>query len=114
MKLKNAANSQIIFANLIRAESIKARFQGLLGRKGLAADEAMWITQCSSIHTFFMKFAIDCVFVDAKGTIRKIYHNVVPWRIAGPVFGATDVVEMSAGQAKLKNLQIGDVIECGP
>lgn len=113
MKLKKVTTSEIIFEKLIRAESVISRMVGLLGRDHLASDEAMWITNCNSIHTFFMRFAIDCVFVDKKGQIKKIYHEVKPWKIAGPVWGASAVVEMAAGQARSKNLSVGEVIECG-
>ena len=113
MKLKKV-NSNILFENLVKADSVVSRTVGLLGKSHLPQEEALWITRCNAIHTFFMKFAIDCVFVDKKGKIQKIYHNVKPWRLAGPVWGATDVVEMAAGLAKTKNLNEGDIIECGP
>lgn len=113
MKLKKVTTSEIVFEKLILSESTISRMVGLLGRKGLGPDEAMWITNCNAIHTFFMKFSIDCVFVDQKGQIKKIYHEVKPWKIAGPVWGAAAVVEMAAGQARYKNLSEGEVIECG-
>jgi uncharacterized membrane protein (UPF0127 family) len=87
---------------------------GLLGRAGLAANEALWIEDCRSIHTFFMRFEIDCVFVDQKGQIRKIYHHIKPWRMRGPVWSASAVIEMAAGQAKEKKLIEGDILACGP
>lgn len=114
MKLRNVANSEILFENLVRAESVVARTVGLLGKHELSNKEALFIRRCNAIHTCFMKFSIDCVFLDKKGTIRKIYHDVKPWRFAGPVWGATDVIEMAAGMAKIKNLNVGDTVECGP
>ena len=108
------SNSQMLFEKLNRADSLIPRMVGLLGRKHLSQDEAMWFTQCSGIHTWFMKISIDCVFVDSTGKIIKIYHHIKPWRFAGPVWKATDAIEMAAGMAKLKNLQVGDIIECGP
>lgn len=113
MKLKNALNSQILFENLVQADSFVSRAVGLLGKKGLHQEEAMYFERCNAIHTFFMKFAIDCVFVDNKGKVRKIYYDVKPWRFAGPVWGATAVIEMAAGMARIKNLNVGDTIECG-
>ncbi len=114
MKLKNAINSQVIFENLVYAESYVTRTVGLLGKSGLPAEEALYFPRCNAIHTFFMKFSIDCVFVDKKGAVQKIYHELKPWRFAGPVWGATAVIEMAAGMAKSKNLKIGDILECGP
>jgi uncharacterized membrane protein (UPF0127 family) len=114
MKLKNAVNSQVLFENLIRAETIMARTIGLMGKKSLPPEEAWWFTQCKAIHTCFMRIPIDCVFVDSNGKILKIYHEIKPWRAAGPVWKATDAIEMAAGAAKFKNLNVGDIIECGP
>lgn len=114
MKLKNALNSEVLFENLVRADSMITRGVGLLGKQGLPSDRAMYFANCYAIHTCFMKFSIDCVFVDKKGKIKKIYHDVKPWRFVGPVWGAPDVIEMAAGVARLKNLNEGDIIECGP
>ncbi len=114
MKLMKQSNSDIVFENLVLADTLISRTVGLLGKKGLGPKEALWITRCNAIHTFFMKFPIDCVFFDKQGKIKKIYHNVQPWRWAGPVWGATAVIEMAAGQARDKKLNEGDVIECGP
>lgn len=114
MKLKNALNSQVLFENLIQAESSVQRGVGLLGKQSLPQEDAMYFASAHMVHTWFMKFSIDCVFVNKKGKIIKIYHNVKPWRFVGPVWGAPDIIEMAAGVAKLKNLNEGDVIECGP
>ena len=59
------------------ARSFLQRARGLLGRAPLAADEALLIRPCSSIHTFGMRFAIDVVFIDAlpKSTVGKILRR---------------------------------------
>ena len=112
MKLKK--NAQTLFENLVLAETIISRTLGLMGKKSLPREEAWWFTECKAIQTTFMRFSIDCVFINSKGEIVKIYHDLKPWRIAGPVWKATDAIEMNAGMAKEKNLNLGDVIECGP
>ncbi|MFN8789859.1 MAG: DUF192 domain-containing protein [Bdellovibrionales bacterium] len=114
MTLKRVNESTILFPELSRAQTPWARAIGLLRHKGLSSKEALWITKCWAIHTFFMRFAIDCVFVNRKGTVVKVYHDLKPWRLAGPVWGATDVIEMAAGQAREKNIRVGDIVECGP
>jgi uncharacterized protein len=114
MKLKRAVDAKVLFENLTLADSAAAKRVGLLGKNSLPENEAMYFPNGMMIHTWFMKFSIDCVFVDKKGKIKKIYHDVKPWRFAGPVWGALDVIEMAAGLAKAKNLNVGDVVECGP
>ena len=61
----------------------QTRNRGLLGRSSLAAGYALILAPCSSIHTFFMQFAIDVVFVDRDGLVLRARPAVRPWRIAG-------------------------------
>lgn len=83
--------------------------RGLLGTTELASDEALWIQRCNSIHTFFMNYAIDCVFLDKKLMVKSVKQNVTPGHIVWPQWGAVSVVEMKAGVAVEKwALQKGD------
>jgi uncharacterized membrane protein (UPF0127 family) len=78
------------------AASLVSRTRGLLGVKALAADEGLLIRRTSSVHTHFMRFAIDVVFVDGDGRVATVVHELRPWRLAG-CRGARDVVELPAG-----------------
>src|SRR5438128_1091109 len=75
-----------------------ARMKGLLGRSELAGDEGILIRPCNSIHTLFMRFAIDAIFVDRNGTVLKITAHVKPWRTAW-ARRAHAVIELAAGEA---------------
>ncbi len=82
-----------------------ARRRGLLDRASLGATEAMVIAPCFAIHTAFMRFPIDVVFVDADGRAVKIVRNLPPWRIAvSPL--ARAVVELAGGS--LGDVAVGD------
>ncbi|HZB88509.1 MAG TPA: DUF192 domain-containing protein, partial [Terracidiphilus sp.] len=59
------------------------RSKGLLGRAGLEPGEALWIVPCEAVHTFWMKFALDLVYLDRRHRIVKIRRNVPPWRLSG-------------------------------
>ncbi len=60
------------------AKSFFSRFKGLMGgQKNLAKDQALVITKCNSIHTFFMKFDIDAVFVDEEYKVVEIIETLV-------------------------------------
>jgi uncharacterized membrane protein (UPF0127 family) len=83
-----------------------SRRKGLLGRDSLAPEKALVLSPCFSVHTAFMRFAIDVVFVDCDGVVRKIV-SLPPWRIAADI-GASAVVEMAAGGAQ--GLRPGDRI----
>ncbi len=92
------------------ADTWSSRMKGLLGRSGMEQDEALWITPCAQIHMFFMKFAIDAVFLDKDKRVVRIFENLKPWRITPWVFRAQGVLEMAAG-ASLGKVSLGDQIE---
>ena len=76
----------------------RARNRGLLGRDGLDPSAAIILAPCTAVHTAFMRFAIDVLFLDRDGCAVKIVANVAPWRIALAA-RAYAVVEMAAGSA---------------
>jgi len=84
-----------------------ARRRGLLGRDGLAPRSAIVLEPCTAVHTAFMRFAIDVVFMDRNGYAVKIVRDVRPWRIAVAA-GAHAVVEMAAGSLGPEDLLVGD------
>lgn len=95
-------------ARLEPAFSLWARTRGLLGRSGLAPATALWIRPCNSVHTFFMKFALDLVFLDEHFVVRKTYRAVRPGRLVLPVWRARSVLEFQAGFLNDTPLQPGD------
>ena len=88
------------------AASFWQRLVGLLGRAGLPADQALLITPCNNIHTFFMRFAIDVVFLDRDGVIVAIVPHLRPWRIA-MARAAHACLELDAGGAQRFGLVTG-------
>jgi uncharacterized membrane protein (UPF0127 family) len=84
-----------------------SRRRGLLGRDSLAPEAALVIAPSNGVHTFFMKFAIDVVFVARDGRVVKIARAVKPWR-ASLALRAFAVVELAAGAADRAALQVGD------
>ena len=82
------------------------RMKGLLGKSELPPGEGLLIRPASSIHMFFMRFAIDVVFVDKELVVRKVARGVKPWRV---VFarGARSVIELAAGEAERRALAPG-------
>ncbi|MGA2220107.1 MAG: DUF192 domain-containing protein, partial [Terracidiphilus sp.] len=64
------------------ADTGAKRSKGLLGRKGLAPGEGLWIVPCESVHTIGMQFPIDLVYIDRKKRVKKIRSAVPPWRLS--------------------------------
>jgi uncharacterized membrane protein (UPF0127 family) len=85
----------------------RTRNRGLLGRDGLADDAALILAPCNSVHTWYMRFAIDIVFVARDGRVVKIRRGVRPWRIAIG-WRAFATIEGAAGMAARCGLQVGD------
>jgi uncharacterized membrane protein (UPF0127 family) len=92
------------------ANSKKQKAFGLLVRKSLPAGEALLIPKCYSIHTFFMRFPIDVVFLTKENRIIKQYENVVPFRIARAGKKADSVLELPAHTLAKTNTAVGDVL----
>jgi uncharacterized membrane protein (UPF0127 family) len=86
--------------------------RGLLGRRDLALDEGILLRPAGSIHTFFMRFPIDAVFLDREGGVLRIAQSVRPWRTAA-ARGARSVLELRAGECARRGLAVGDVLEVG-
>lgn len=81
--------------------------RGLLGRRSLEAGEGLLLRPASAIHTAFMHFAIDAVFLDREGVVVQIAHDLRPWRTAAS-HGARAVLELPAGSALLFGLEAGE------
>jgi uncharacterized membrane protein (UPF0127 family) len=89
------------------ADNPFTRTRGLLGRKRLGRDEGILLTPASSIHTAFMRFPIDAVFLDRDMRVLRVAANVRPWRAAG-CRGARAVLELSAGESERRGVRPGD------
>ena len=89
------------------AATFRTRLRGLLGRPGLGPGEGLLIRPTNSIHTFFMRFPIDVVFLDRSGVVVKLVANLRPWRVAFAPRGR-DAVELRAGEADARGIRVGD------
>ena len=108
MRLINLRNHQIIARELFSAHSFWKRSVGLLGRKSMAEGSGLWINPCRGIHTCFMKFPIDAIFVDDELRVRSVRRNLRPWRMVPYVWRAASVIELPAGTVLPGSVQKGD------
>jgi uncharacterized membrane protein (UPF0127 family) len=81
--------------------------RGLLGREGLDSGEGLLLRPASSVHTFFMRFPIDVVFLDRALVVLGIHDAIEPWRAASQR-GAKAVLELPAGESSRRGLAVGD------
>lgn len=113
MKLLNVSRNKEIAHSVRVANTFYSRAKGLLGERGLAEGSTLWIQSGNSIHTWFMRFAIDAIFVDRKLIVRGVYRNLGPWRITWPVWKASSVFELPAGTLDKTHVEIGDQLYVG-
>jgi uncharacterized membrane protein (UPF0127 family) len=107
LALWNVRTGTPVVTRLEPAFDSRSRNRGLLGRTGLEAGHALVIAPCNGIHTFFMKFAIDVMFVARDGTVRRIASALRPWRVAlSPRSFA--VIETAAGVVGTSGTRPGD------
>jgi uncharacterized membrane protein (UPF0127 family) len=108
----NTTRGTVLASRLELAGTGDTRKKGLLGRNGLEPGEGLWIAPCESVHTFFMRFAIDLVYLDRKRKVRKVRHGVGPWRVSA-CFSAHSVLELPAGSVRVTQTEVGDTVEIG-
>jgi uncharacterized membrane protein (UPF0127 family) len=100
-------DGRIVCERVVVADRAHRRMRGLLGRKYLRQGEGMVLRPGWSIHTAFMRFPIDAVFLDADQVVIKVEHEVGPWRTVS-CRGAREVVELPAGESRRRGLEVGD------
>ena len=89
------------------ADTSANRRTGLLKHTRLEAGEGLLIVPCESVHTFFMKFPIDLVYLDKHRKVRKVRHAVPAWRLSA-CFSARSVLELPAGTVARTGTAVGD------
>lgn len=89
------------------ASNVWARTRGLLGRSELSPGEGLLLRPAPSIHTFFMRFPIDAVFLDDQLRVLAVRAQLRPWRTAGHR-RARAVLELPAGESLRRGLRPGD------
>ena len=109
--LKRKKDGQVFSAKCQITESSWERMRGLLGRS-LESGESLWIEPCNSVHTFFMKYDIDVIFLRTKSPghaeVIRLYEKMKPWRFSPMVWRANAVLEMPAGTCEKLGLKVGE------
>jgi hypothetical protein len=95
------------------ADNFFSRLKGLMFRRTMDREEALVFYRTASIHTFFMRFPLDLVFLDKKMRIIKVFKGLKPGRIA-VCLAAYVAVELPGGRIAQKGLEIGDVLGLAP
>ncbi len=97
----------VVCEQCVLADSYPRRLRGLLGRSDLPAGEGLLLRPCGSVHTWFLRFPIDVVFLDRELTVLRVLSRMGKWRMAG-ARGAKAVLELAAGEAEARGVRPGD------
>jgi uncharacterized membrane protein (UPF0127 family)/CheY-like chemotaxis protein len=103
----HAARGGVVCERCIVADTARARMRGLLGRDALDPGEGLLLQPAGSIHTFFMRFPIDAVFLDRGLRVVGLAPNLRPWRLAVRR-GAHSVLELAAGEIERRAVEVGE------
>ncbi len=108
LKIVNLTRDTLLADRAELAIGLGQRLKGLLGRHTLDKGEGLVIRPCSSVHTFFMRFAIDVVFVDRASRVVKTIEDMQPFRASNPFLSALLTIELPAGTIHRTNTRVGD------
>ncbi len=108
MRLVNQTKNTVLSEDVIIADNPFKRMRGLLGKKALCTGQSIILEPCNSVHTLFMRFVIDIIFVDKNYKVIKIIPQLTPNKITPLYWQSSRVVELPAGILALTNTQSGD------
>jgi len=107
----NLRTHKELATNVKVADNLFTRMKGLLGKKVLPKGEALWIKPCFSVHTFFMKFPIDVLYLDKRNQVIASVSNLSPNRMTRLYPQSFSVLELPPGTIAATNTEVGDEIK---
>ena len=114
VRVLNVSRGTVVGERVRVASSAVERSVGLLGTSEVLPGEGLWIERSPSIHMFFMRYAIDAVFVDRHMRVKSIAARLKPWRMVLWARGARDCLELRAGAAEESGTNVGDELRLVP
>jgi len=110
MKIINLRNNAVLADRVKLADTFFSRLVGLLNRSSLEKGEALILKPSYAIHTLFMRFSIDALFLDKNGKVIGIIHAIKPFRFSPVYFGSQLTIEFPENTLQSTQTRLGDVI----
>ena len=114
IEIRNETRGTVVADRARVAHTMGDRIVGLLNRSGIERGEGLLIERTQSIHMFFMRFAIDVIFIDRSGRVTKAVTGLRPWRVIWWARGARDCIELPVGAIATSGTQTGDQLSVTP
>lgn len=111
VSVTNLTRGTSIATSIRVARSMTERMVGLLRTPERELGDGLLIEKSPSIHMFFMRYAIDALFVDGAGRVTKTVPGLSPWRVVWWARGARDCLELPAGRIHQSATVVGDQLE---
>lgn len=109
IKVIHVPSQTVLASKIIKADNFFTRLQGMMFRPPLAAGEGIIISPCQQIHTHFMGYALDVIFLDSDYRVCYLISNLKPWKFTKFIKSATHVLELPADVGSI--IQLGDQIQ---
>jgi len=109
--ITNLTRNTVIASQVQIARNYRQRMKGLLGVEEFSSGQALVITDCQSIHMFFMKFPIDVIFCDSQNKVVGVCLEIKPFHLSPIFFRASYAIELPVGSIAASKTQIGDQVE---
>jgi len=107
----NVTRGTIVAAEANEARSFTAKLFGLMGKAGMANNAALIIYHTNWIHTFWMCFALDLIYIAHEGTVVGLETGLPPYRFGKPFWKAQTVIELCAGAIATSRTELGDRLQ---
>lgn len=101
---------RVLLADLTVALRFHERLCGYMGRSNPGNGRGLFLAPCRAIHTCFMRFPLDVIFIDAQHRVLKVIYRVPPWRIVLGSLMAAGVIEIPSGTTGLSGIKAGDTL----
>lgn len=108
LKVINEASGEVLVQRLQLALRWSSRLRGLLGRSRLGPGDGMLLMPCNGVHTCFMGYPIDALFLDEEATVHRLVTELSPWRLTAIHGEAVATLELAAGAASCAGVAAGD------
>ena len=107
----NVTRGAVLAESLDIADTFLKSLMGLMGKSCIKGGRGLWIKPCQSIHTFWMRFPIDVLFLDKHGVVVHLIESMKPFRVSRHISKARSVMELPVWSIKDSETQLGDCIE---
>ncbi len=111
LQVTNTTRDVVLVEDGRIADNVFTRVKGLLGKKGLEPGAGLLISPCSSIHSMWMRFRFDAVFISRENEVVHLMEDMPPWRASKMVWQAKSVLEIPSGWIAATGTEVGDQLK---